>query len=126
MLISNTASVNITMSVNFVTFASFFWYFLVGAITMPLTLAPTRETAPRAMRTGRPMNVLNVATLNIPEDTLRPLRQAFSHVNQCKVLEYFSCFFSYLSFSLSSSCHFPCTTCRPVSPWASLGDSSRS
>ena len=88
-------------------FVSFFWYFLVSAIAIPLTLAPAREMAPKEILTGRPMNVLNVATLDIPEAILRPLEQAFSHVNQSKVLEYFSCFFLYLSSSLSNSCHFP-------------------
>ena len=52
--------------------------------------------------TGRPMNILNVATLNIPEAMLSPLKQAFSHLSQSKVLEYFSCSFLYLSSGLSN------------------------
>ena len=105
-LVSNTANADATMPVNFVTFASFFWYFLVSAIDTALTLTPARETVPRRILKGRPMSVLNVATLNIPEATLTPLEQAFSHVSQSKALEYFSCFFSYLSSSCSNSCHF--------------------
>ena len=44
---------------------------------MPLTLAPARETAPKGILTERPMNVLSVATLDIPEATLRPLEETF-------------------------------------------------
>ena len=40
---------------------------------MPLTLAPVRETAPKEILTGRPMNVLNVATLDIPDHSNRHL-----------------------------------------------------
>ena len=103
----NTANADVTMSANSMTFASFFWYFLVSTVVMPPTLAPAREMVPKGILTGRPMNVLNVATLNIPEATLR--LQAFSHISQSKVLEYFSSFFLYLSSSLSNSCHFPWT-----------------
>ena len=46
MLVSNTAAnANVTMSVNFVTFASFFWYFLVSVIAMPLTFAPSQRNS---------------------------------------------------------------------------------
>ena len=108
-LISNTANADVTMSVNLVTFVSFFWYFLVGAVAMPLTLTPARETAPKGILTGRLINVLKV---NIPEATLRLLEQVLSHVSRSKALEYFSCFFSHLSFSLSNSCYLLWTTFR--------------
>ena len=74
------------------------------------------------------MSVLNVATLDIAEATLRLLEQAFSHVSQSKVLEYFSCFFFYLSSSLSLSLVAslgPCFGGRLVGPreWkAQLGE----
>ena len=101
-LISNTANADVTMSTNFVTFVSFFWYFLVSAVAMPLTLAPARETAPKRILTKRTMSVLRVATLDIPEGTVKPLEQAFSHVSRSKVLEYFSCFFLYLLLVLTA------------------------
>ena len=76
-------------------------------LDLRLTLAPASETVLSGMLTGRPINILNVATLNIPEATLKPLEQAFSHVSRSKTLEYFSCFASYIASSLSSSCRFP-------------------
>ena len=112
MLISNTANANVMMSINFMTFASFFLYLIVSTLATPLMLAPARETSPKEKLTGRPMNVLSVATLDIPEAMIRPLQQAISHVSRSKVLEYFSCSFLYLSTSLSNSCHFPWTTFR--------------
>ena len=69
------------MSVNLVTFKSYFWYFLVSAVVTPLTSAPARDTVPNGMLTGRPMNVANVTTLDIPVAALRPLEQAVSHVS---------------------------------------------
>ena len=105
-LVSNTANPNVTMSVIFATFTSFFWYFVVSTIAMPLTLTPARDIAPKGILTGRLISVLSIATLNVPEATLRLLKQAFSHVSRSKALEYFSCFFSYLSFSLTNSCRF--------------------
>ena len=77
-LISNTANAYVTMSANLITFTSFFWYSLVSTISTPLTLTPARETAPKGILTGRPMSVLNIARLDIPEATLRPLEQAMS------------------------------------------------
>ena len=97
------ANANVTMSVNLVTLASLFWYFLVSTIATSLALTPAREMVPMGMLTGRPMNVLSLTTLDIPEATLRPLKQAFSHVSRSKALEYFSYFFLCLSSSLSSS-----------------------
>ena len=38
-----------------------------------LMLAPARDIAPTGILTGRLTNVLSVATLDIPEGTLRPL-----------------------------------------------------
>ena len=73
---------------------------------MPLTLAPARDIALKGILTGILINVLNAATLNIPETILRLLEQAFSLVSQSKALEYFWCFSSNLSFILSSSCRF--------------------
>ena len=46
-LVLNMANVSVMMSTNFVTFGSFFLYFLVSALAMPLTLTRARETAPR-------------------------------------------------------------------------------
>ena len=112
MLVLNTVDADVTILTNFVTFPSFFWHFLVRTIATPLTLTPAREMAPKGILTGRLMKVLNVATLNIPEATLKLLEQAFSYVSESKVLEYFSCFFLYLSSSLSNSCQFPWTTFR--------------
>ena len=61
MLISNTANTDVTMSTNFVTFASFFWYFLVSTIAMPLTLTPATETVLRGILMERPTNVHLIA-----------------------------------------------------------------
>ena len=55
---------------------------------MPLMLAPARETAPNGILTGKPMKVLNVAKLDIPEAMLKLLEQAFSHTNRSNFLEY--------------------------------------
>ena len=108
-LVSNTANADVTMSTNFVTFVSFFWYFLVSAVAMPLMLALVRETAPKEILTGRPMNVLSVATLqwHIPVATLRLLEQVFSHASQSNILVYFLYFFLYLSSSFSNPFRFP-------------------
>ena len=61
------------MSINFVTFLSFFWYFLVRAGIIPLAIAPVRDAAPNEMLTGKQMNVANVTTRDIPVATLIPL-----------------------------------------------------
>ena len=63
----------VMMSINLVTFLSFCWYFLVRAEIIPLAIAPVRDAAPNEMLTGSPMNVANVATLDIPVATLIPL-----------------------------------------------------
>ena len=54
------------MSINFVTFLSFCWYFLVSTEIIPLAIAPVRDAAPNGMPTDKPMNVANFATLDIP------------------------------------------------------------
>ena len=78
-LVSNMANADVTMSVNFVTLASSFWY---------VTLIPAKETVPKGIPRGRPMSILNVATFSIPDATLRLFKQAFSHVSQSKALEF--------------------------------------
>ena len=88
----NTVNADVKMSTNFMTFVSFFWYFLVSAVAMPLTLTAAKETVPRGILTRRPMNILSMTTLDIPEATLRPLGQVFSNVSLSKVLEYLLCF----------------------------------
>ena len=104
-LVSNAAIADVTMSVNFMTSKSFFWYFLVSAVVTPLRLAPARGIAPNGILKGRPMNVLNVATLDIPEAMLSLLEQAFSHVSRSNILVYFVYFSLYLSSSFNNSCH---------------------
>ena len=79
--LSNTTNAGVTMSINFVTFLSFYWYFLVRAEIIPLAITPVRDTAPNGMLTGKPMDVANVTTLDIPAATLIPLEQAFNHVS---------------------------------------------
>ena len=74
MLVSSTADADVMVSTNFLTFASFLCYFLVNMVATPLTLTPARETAPKGTLTGRVMNILNVATLDIPEATSVDLR----------------------------------------------------
>ena len=58
------------MSINFVTFSSFCWYFLVSTETIPLAIAPVIDAAPNGMLTGTLMNETNVAALDIPVATL--------------------------------------------------------
>ena len=122
--VSNTAIADVTMSVNVVTFASFFWYFLVNAVVTPLTLAPARDIAPNGMLTGRPINVLNVATLDIPVATLNPLEQAFIatrrfnvlvyfHISPCTSLLVFTTLVTYFEFCLNDS--------RPEDPQELMG-----
>ena len=50
------------------------------------------------------MNVLNVATLDIPKATLNPLAQAFNVTKRFNALVYFSYFSLYLSSSFDNSC----------------------
>ena len=87
-LVLNTANADVTMSVNLVYLVSFFWYFLVSAVATPITLSQARDIAPSGILTGRPIKILNVATVDIPEGTRRPLEQAFSHISRSKALEY--------------------------------------
>ena len=79
--LSNTTNAGFTMSINFITFLSFFWYFLVSIEIIPLAIAPVRDSAPNGMLTGKHMNVANVATLDIPVAKLILLEQAFNHVS---------------------------------------------
>ena len=89
MTLSNTTKAGVTMSINLVTFLSFFCYFLVSVEIIPLTIAPVIDAAPKAALTGIPMNVANVATLDIPVATLIPLEQTFSLVSLFNILLYF-------------------------------------
>ena len=91
--LSNTTNAGVTMAIKHVTFLSFCWYFLVRAEIIPLAIAPVRDAAPNGMLTGNPMNVANVATLDIPVAMLIPLEQAFSHVSRFSILLYFLYFF---------------------------------
>ena len=91
--LSNTTNAGVMMSINFVTFLSFFSYFLVSTEIIPLAIAPVRDAASNEMLTGKPMNVVNVAMLDIPVATLIPLEQAFNRVSQFNILVYFSYFF---------------------------------
>ena len=101
--LSNTTNAGVTKSINFVTFLSFCWYFLVSVEIIPLAIAPVRDAAPNAALTGIPMNVANVATLDIPVATLIPLEQTFNHVRRFNILLYFLYFFLNIFFSLSIS-----------------------
>ena len=83
----------VMMSINFVTFLSFCWYFLVRAEIILLAITPVRDAAPNGILTGKPINVANVATLDIPVATLIPLEQAFNDVSQFNILLYFLYFF---------------------------------
>ena len=89
MTLSNTTVARFTMSIKQVTFLSFFWYFLVRVEIIPLAIAPVRDAAPNTTLTGSPMNVVNVATLDIPVAMLIPLEQAFNHVSLFNILLYF-------------------------------------
>ena len=110
--LSNTTNVGVMMPINFITFLSFCWYFLVGAEIIPLAITPVRDATRNGMLTGKPMNVANVATLDIPVATLIPLEQAFNHVSQFNILLYFLYFFLN-TFSLSINPHlFAWTTFR--------------
>ena len=91
--LSNTTNAGVMMSINFVTFLSFFWYFLVRAEIIPLAITPVRDAAPNEMLAGSLMNVANVATLDIPVATLIPLEQAFNYVSRFNILVYFLYFF---------------------------------
>ena len=110
--LSNTTNAGVTMSINFVTFLSFFWYFLVRAEIIPLAIAPVRDVAPNEMLTGIPINVANVASLDILVAMLRLLEQAFNQVSQFNILLYFLCFFlNILSLSINP-CLLALTTFR--------------
>ena len=104
MTLSNTANADVMKPVNLVTL-KVFWHFLVSAIAMPLMLAPARGTASNGMLTGRPMNVANVTTLDIPVTGLRPLEQVFSHISQSNSLVYFLDFLLYCSSNFNNPCH---------------------
>ena len=98
--LSNATNAGVMMSINFVTFLSFYWYFLVRAEIIPLAVAPVRDAASNGMLTGKPMNVANVTTLDIPVAMLIPLEQSFNHISRFNILLYFLYFFLNI-FSLS-------------------------
>ena len=75
------ANAGVTMSINLVTFLSLCWYFLVSTEIIPLAITPVIAAAPNTALTGIPMNVANVATLDIPVAMLIPLEQAFNYVS---------------------------------------------
>ena len=91
--LSNATNAGVMMLIDFVTFLSLFWYFLVSIKIIPLETAPVMDAAPNAALTGIPMNVANVATLDIPVAMLIPLEQAFNHVSRFNILLYFLYFF---------------------------------
>ena len=65
------------------------------------------------------MNVLNIATLDIPVAMLRMVEQMFSHFSRSNILVYFSHFFLYLPSSFNNPCHFPWIMFRQlVGLWA--------
>ena len=96
------------MSINFITFISFCWYFSVKAEIIPLAITPVRD----GMLTGKPMNVANVATLDIPVATLIPLEQAFNHVSQFNILLYFLYFLLNIASLAINPCLLVWTTFR--------------
>ena len=77
----NMTNAGVMMSINLVTFLSFCRYFLVSTEIIPLAIAPVRDAASNGMLTGILMNVMNVATLDIPVAALIPLEQAFNHLS---------------------------------------------
>ena len=78
--LSNTTNAGVMTSINLVTFLSFCWSFLVRAEIIPLAITPVIDAAPSAVLTGILMNVVNVATLDIPVAALIPLKQAFKSI----------------------------------------------
>ena len=117
-ILSNTTSARVTMSINCITFLSFCWYFLVSTKIIPLAIAPVRDAALNGMLTGTPMNVANVATLDIPVAMLIPLEQVFNHVSRFNILLYFLYLFLNIA-SLSINPHLlTWTTFR----WYATGD----
>ena len=97
--LSNTTKAGVMMSIKHVTFLSFFWYYLVSTEIIPLKTAPVIDAAPNAALTGIPMNVANIATLDIPVATLIPLKQAFNQVSRFNIVLYFAFFLKYLFLS---------------------------
>ena len=72
---------------------------------MALTLAPVRDAAANGMLTGRPMNVLNVTTLDIPVATLKLLEKAFNQVSLSNILVHSLYFFLYHFSNFNNACH---------------------
>ena len=93
------------MSINLVTF-------LVRTEIIPLAIAPVRDAAPNGMLTSKAMNVMNVATLDIPVATLIPLEQAFNHISQFNIFVYFSYFFLNVTSLAFNPCLLAWTTFR--------------
>ena len=108
----NATNAGVTMSIKHVTFLSFCWYFLVNTKIIPLAITPVIDAAPSTAFTGIPMNVANVATLDIPVAMLIPLEPAFNHVSRFNILLYFLYFFLNI-FSLAiNPCLLAWTTFR--------------
>ena len=103
--LSNTANADVIISVNFMTFEGFFLNYLVSKVVKLLTLTPTRDTVANGMLNGRLINVLNVATLDIPVAMVIPLAQACSHISRFNILVYFLDFLLYRSSSFNNPCH---------------------
>ena len=91
--LSNMTNAGVMMLINFVTFLSFYWYFFIGAEIIPLAIASVIVAAPNTVLTRIPMNVVNVATLDIPVAMLIPLEQAFNQVSRFNILLYYLYFF---------------------------------
>ena len=110
--LSNMTNAGVMMSINFVTFLSFCWYYLVSTEIIPLAIAPVIDAAPNAVLTGISMNVANVAPLDIPVAMLIPLKQAINHVSRLNILLFFLYFFLNIT-SLSINPHLlALITCR--------------
>ena len=91
--LSNTTNAEVMMSISYITFLSFCWYFLVRAEIIPPAITPMRDAAPNGRLIGKPMNVANVATLDIPVATPISLKQAFNNVSRFSISVYFLYFF---------------------------------
>ena len=110
--LSNTVNAGFMMSINLVTFLGFCWYFLVRAEITPLAITQVRDVAPNGMLTGKPMNVANVTTLDVPMAMLIPLEQVFNQVSQFNILLYFLYFFLNITSLFINPCLLDLITLR--------------
>ena len=110
--LSNATNAGVMMSIDFVTFLSFFWYFLVSTEIIPPETAPVIDATPKTALTGIPMDVANVATLDIPVAMLIQLEQAFNHVSRFNILLYFLYFFLNITSLFINPCLLAWTTFR--------------